>query len=43
MFNVVGITEGNPRQGQTQNAGSGYFYGRGIVGPTYGGSVTVRF
>ena len=43
IFNVVGITEGNPRQGQTQNAASGYFYGRGIVGPTYGGSLTFRF
>ena len=43
VFNEVGFTEGNPRQGQTQNAASGYFYGRGIVGPTYGGSVTVRF
>lgn len=43
IFNVVGLTEGNPRQGQTQNASSGYFYARGIVGPTYGGSVTFRF
>lgn len=43
IFNVVGLTEGNPRQGQTQNAASGYFYARGIVGPTYGGSVTFRF
>ena len=43
IFNVTGITEGNPRQGQTQNATSGYFYGRGIVGPTYGGSLTMRF
>jgi len=43
VFNEVGITEGNPRQGQTQNAASGYFYGRGIVGPTYGGSITFRY
>jgi iron complex outermembrane recepter protein len=43
IFNVVGLTEGNPRQGQTQNASSGFFYARGIVGPTYGGSVTLKF
>lgn len=43
VFNVVGLTEGNPRQGQTQDASSGYFYGRGIVGPTFGGSVTFRY
>jgi outer membrane receptor protein involved in Fe transport len=28
----VGLTEGNPRQGQTQSVTNGYFYGRGIVG-----------
>ncbi len=43
IFNVLGLTEGNPRQGQVQNADSGFFYARGIVGATYGGSVTVRF
>ena len=43
IFDVVGLTEGNPRQGQTQNAASGYFYARGIAGPTYGGSITLRF
>lgn len=43
IFDEIGLTEGNPRQGQTQNASSGYFYARGIVGPTYGGSVTFRF
>lgn len=43
VFDVIGLTEGNPRQGQTQNATSGFFYARGIVGPTYGGSVTLRF
>jgi outer membrane receptor protein involved in Fe transport len=43
IFNVVGLTEGNPRQGQTQNADSGFFYARGITGPSYGGSVTLRF
>jgi outer membrane receptor protein involved in Fe transport len=43
IFDVVGLTEGNPRQGQTQAITDGYFYARGIVGPTYGGSVTFRF
>jgi outer membrane receptor protein involved in Fe transport len=43
IFNVIGLTEGNPRQGQTQAITDGYFYARGIAGPTYGGSVTVRF
>ncbi len=43
IFDVIGLTEGNPRQGQTQNAASGFFYARGIVGPTYGASLTFRF
>ncbi len=43
IFDVIGLTEGNPRQGQRQNASSGYFYARGIAGPTYGGSVTLKF
>ena len=43
IFNVVGLTEGNPRQGQTQAITDGYFYARGIVGTTYGGSVTLKF
>ncbi len=43
IFDEIGLTEGNPRQGQTQNADSGFFYARGIVGPTYGGSLTVKF
>jgi outer membrane receptor protein involved in Fe transport len=43
IFNVVGLTEGNPRQGQTQAITNGYFYARGIVGTTYGGSLTFRF
>ncbi len=43
IFNVVGLTEGNPRQGQTQAITNGFFYARGIVGPTYGGSLTFRF
>lgn len=43
IFDELGLTEGNPRQGQRQNADSGFFYARGIVGPTYGGSVTLTF
>jgi iron complex outermembrane recepter protein len=43
IFDVVGLTEGNPRQGQTQAITNGYFYARGIVGPTYGGSITFKF
>ncbi|MEG3125519.1 TonB-dependent receptor domain-containing protein [Sphingomonas sp. GB1N7] len=43
IFNVVGLTEGNPRQGQTQAITDGYFYARGIVGATYGGSITFKF
>jgi iron complex outermembrane recepter protein len=43
IFDEIGLTEGNPRQGQTQNADSGFFYARGIVGPTFGGALTMRF
>lgn len=43
IFNELGLTEGNPRQGQTQNADSGFFYARGIVGATYGGTLTLKF
>ncbi len=43
LFNVVGLTEGNPRQGQTQAITDGFFYARGIVGTTYGGSITLKF
>ncbi|VVS96439.1 TonB-dependent receptor [Sphingomonas sp. EC-HK361] len=43
IFNVIGLTEGNPRQGQTQAITDGYFYARGIVGATYGGSITLKF
>lgn len=43
VFGVTGLTEGNPRQGQTQSVSSGLFYGRGIVGTTIFGAVTVRF
>jgi outer membrane receptor protein involved in Fe transport len=34
VTNELGLTEGNPRQGFTQQIVNGYFYGRGIVGPT---------
>ncbi|KAI1691879.1 tonB dependent receptor domain-containing protein [Ditylenchus destructor] len=40
LFDVVGLTEGNPRQGQTQAITDGFFYARGIVGTTFGGSLT---
>ena len=43
VFNVLGLTEGNPRQGQTQAITDGFFYARGIVGTTFGGSLTFRF
>ena len=43
VFDAIGLTEGNPRQGQTQAITDGFFYARGIVGPTYGGSLTFRF
>lgn len=43
IFNVIGLTEGNPRQGQTQAITNGYFYARGIVGATYGGMITFKF
>ncbi len=43
IFNEIGLTEGNPRQGQTQTVTAGYFYARGIVGPTYGGTLTFRY
>ena len=43
IFNVIGLTEGNPRQGQTQAITDGFFYARGIAGTTYGGSITLKF
>lgn len=43
IFDEIGLTEGNPRQGQTQSVSSGRFYARGIVGPTFGGQATLRF
>jgi iron complex outermembrane receptor protein len=39
----LGLTEGNPRQGFTQSIVNGYFYGRGIVGPTALVSLTYKF
>jgi iron complex outermembrane receptor protein len=32
LTNVIGLTEGNPRQGASQTVVNGYFYGRGITG-----------
>jgi iron complex outermembrane receptor protein len=43
VTNVLGLTEGNPRQGFTQQIVNGYFYGRGIVGPTALVSLTYQF
>lgn len=43
IFNVIGLTEGNPRQGQTQAITDGFFYARGIAGTTYSASVTLKF
>jgi outer membrane receptor protein involved in Fe transport len=43
VTNELGLTEGNPRQGFTQQIVNGYFYGRGIVGPTALVSLTYRF
>ena len=43
IFNVLGLTEGNPRAGQTQAITDGFFYARGIVGTTFGGSLLLKF
>ena len=43
VTNALGLTEGNPRQGFTQEIVNGYFYGRGIVGPTALVSLTYQF
>lgn len=43
LTNEVGLTEGNPRQGQTQSVVGGYFYGRGIAGRNVVASTTLRF
>jgi iron complex outermembrane receptor protein len=43
ITNALGLTEGNPRQGFTESIVNGYFYGRGIVGPTALVSLTYKF
>jgi len=43
VTNELGLTEGNPRQGFTQQIVNGYFYGRGIVGTTALVSLSYRF
>jgi outer membrane receptor protein involved in Fe transport len=43
VTNVLGLTEGNPRQGNTQSVVNGYFYGRGIVGPNALVSLSYKF
>ena len=40
---VVGLTEGNPRDRINQSAASGYFYGRGIIGTNALMSITYKF
>jgi iron complex outermembrane recepter protein len=42
LTNVKGFTEGNPRQGQTQEIVNGFFYGRAIAGRNALASVTVK-
>jgi outer membrane receptor protein involved in Fe transport len=43
VTNELGLTEGNPRQGNTQSIVNGLFYGRGIVGTNAVFSLTYRF
>jgi outer membrane receptor protein involved in Fe transport len=43
VTNAIGLTEGNPRQGFTQQVVSGYFYGRGIIGPNAQVGLTYKF
>ncbi|HEX4583321.1 MAG TPA: TonB-dependent receptor [Burkholderiaceae bacterium] len=43
LTNVIGLTEGNPRQGATQAVVNGYFYGRSITGRNAYASLTYRF
>ena len=43
VTNELGLTEGNPRQGNTQAIVNGYFYGRGIVGTNAIVSLTYKF
>lgn len=40
---VLGITEGNPRQGPTQTVINGFFYGRGIIGTNAQFALTYKF
>jgi outer membrane receptor protein involved in Fe transport len=43
VTNAIGLTEGNPRQGNTQAIVNGYFYGRGIIGTNVLSSLTFKF
>jgi iron complex outermembrane recepter protein len=43
LGDVIGVTEGNPRQGQTQNATEGNFYGRSTVGRTLVATLKLTF
>lgn len=43
VFNKLGLTEGNPRQGLSEQVVDGYFYARGIVGTNALVSLTYRF
>ncbi|MDP9011943.1 MAG: TonB-dependent receptor [Pseudomonadota bacterium] len=43
VTNQLGLTEGNPRQGVTQQVVNGYFYGRGIVGPNAQVTLSYKF
>ena len=43
VTNEIGLTEGNPRNGFTQQVVAGYFYGRGIIGTNASFSVSYRF
>jgi iron complex outermembrane recepter protein len=43
VTNELGLTEGNPRQGNTQQVVNGYFYGRGIVGTNAVFSLSYKF
>lgn len=42
-FNVLGLTEGNPRQGSTEHIVNGYFYGRSIPGRNANAYLTFKF
>jgi len=43
VTNKLGLTEGNPRQGNTQSLVNGYFYARGITGTNALGSLSYKF